>query len=143
MADLRRTIIILMALACVVTAIGIIHCHSNYYSYTQTWYSYRTGYTILFPILFSLTGFLLIEQLLITDGTLAPLNRLRIIYAFGAAIALIIFGIGAAIDASRYHYRERYESYYHSAIIAAVIAFIGGAIYIGEAVSRNRKSRII
>lgn len=29
------------------------------------------------------------------------------------------------------------------AIIAAIIAFVGAAVYIGEAVMRNRKSRII
>jgi hypothetical protein len=62
----------------------------------------------------SLTGFLLIEQILITDGTLAPLNRLRIIYAFGAGIALIVFGIGAAVAASqRYH---PYHTYHHGKI---------------------------
>jgi hypothetical protein len=107
----------------------------------------------------SLTGFLLLEQILITDGTVVPLNRLRIIYAFGAAIALFVFGIGAAVVASRGY---PYNNYYHSkhslnirsikkriclffldAIIAAVIAFIGAAVYIGEAVARNRKSRII
>ena len=108
----------------------------------------------------SLTGFLLLEQLLITDATLAPLNRLRIIYAFGAAVALLVFGISAAIVASRWYPTYPQYTYHHSkiflnkpkkedhfffigAIIAAVIAFIGTAIYIGEAVARNRKSRII
>jgi hypothetical protein len=110
----------------------------------------------------SLTGFLLLEQILITDGTVVPLNRLRIIYAFGAAIALFVFGIGAAVVASRGYNSYPYNTYYHSkhslnirsikkriclffldAIIAAVIAFIGAAVYIGEAVARNRKSRII
>jgi hypothetical protein len=108
----------------------------------------------------SLSGFLLIEQLLITDGTLAPLNRLRIIYAFAAAIALLVFGIGAAVVASRWYGTYPNSTYHHSkncllkllkktncllldAAIAAVIAFIGTAIYIAEAVARNRKSRII
>jgi hypothetical protein len=49
MADLKRTIIILMALACVVTVIGVIHCHINY-TYNVTWYSYRSSYSIIFPI---------------------------------------------------------------------------------------------
>ncbi len=62
----------------------------------------------------SLSGFLLIEQLLITDGTLAPLNRLRIIYAFAAAIALFIFGIGAAVVASRYYGAYPSYNYHHS-----------------------------
>lgn len=62
----------------------------------------------------SLTGFLLIEQLLITDGTVSPLNRLRILFAFGAAIALIVFGIGAAIVASRWYANYPYNSYHHS-----------------------------
>jgi hypothetical protein len=46
---------------------------------------------------------------MITDGTVAPLNRLRTIYTFAAAIALFVFGIGAAIVASRW-----YGSYPHS-----------------------------
>jgi len=58
----------------------------------------------------SLSAFLLIEQLLITDGTSAPLNRLRIIYSFGAGIALILFGISAAFVAHDWH-----RSYYHDA----------------------------
>jgi hypothetical protein len=33
--------------------------------------------------------------------------------------------------------------FFLDAIIAAVIAFIGAVVYIGEAVARNRKSRII
>ncbi len=49
MADLRRTIIILMAIACVVTVVGVIHCHVNY-PYTASWYGYRMGYSIIFPI---------------------------------------------------------------------------------------------
>ncbi len=111
-------------------------------------------------LVLSLTGFILLEQILITDGTITPLNRLRIIYAFGAAIALIIFGIGAVIVASRW-YGSYHQSYHHStflpilnsfkkncsfildAIVAAIIAFIGAAIYIAEAVMRNRKSGII
>ncbi len=65
----------------------------------------------------SLTGFLLLEQLLITDGTLAPLNRLRIVYAFSAALALLIFGIGAVVMIAR-SYNSRYNhSYYHSTIL--------------------------
>jgi hypothetical protein len=47
--DLKRTIIILMALACVVTVIGVIHCHFNYTQNT-TLTAYRMGYSIIFPI---------------------------------------------------------------------------------------------
>jgi hypothetical protein len=47
--DLRRTIIILMALACVITLIGVIHCHVNY-PYNPTLSAYRMGYSIIFPI---------------------------------------------------------------------------------------------
>jgi hypothetical protein len=65
-------------------------------------------------LVLSLTGFLLIEQILITDGTVSPLNRLRIIYAFGAAIALLVFGIGAAIAASRWYSTYPNYSYHHS-----------------------------
>lgn len=113
-----------------------------------------------------LTGFLLIEQLMITDGTVAPLNRLRTIYAFAAAIALFVFGVGAAIVASRWYSAAPYNAYQHSkiarflfllhtklthvtysfsigAVIASVIAFVGMAVYIAEALARNRKSRII
>ena len=68
-------------------------------------------------LVLSLTGFLLLEQILITDGTLAPLNRLRIIYAFSAAVALLIFGISAAIVANDWHNRYPRDSYYHSTII--------------------------
>ncbi len=64
----------------------------------------------------SLSGFLLIEQLLITDGTIAPLNRLRILYAIGAGIALLIFGIGAAIAASRWYNTYPNHTYHHSKI---------------------------
>jgi hypothetical protein len=67
-------------------------------------------------VVLTLTGFLLIEQLLITDGTVAPLNRLRTIYAFGAAIALFVFGIGAAIVASRYYGASSHDPYQHSKI---------------------------
>ncbi|UJR30948.1 hypothetical protein I4U23_018460 [Adineta vaga] len=141
MTDLRRIIIILMALACVITLVGVIHCQINGWAFT-TWYGYHTSYSIIFPILLSITSFLLIEQLLITDGTLAPLNRLRIVFAFGAAIALIIFGIGAAVTANRWSHYYR-DSNYHNAVVAAVIAFIGAVVYIGEAVARNRKSRIV
>jgi hypothetical protein len=49
MVDLKRTIIILMALACVLTVIGVIHCHVNN-SYAGYWYGYRTSYSIIFPI---------------------------------------------------------------------------------------------
>jgi hypothetical protein len=108
----------------------------------------------------SLTGFLLVEQLLITDGTLSPLNRLRIIYAIGAAIALFVFGISAAIVASRHYGNYPYGTYHRGKIrkfrlnqqhasptldaaLAAIIAFLGGAVYVAEAVARNRKSRII
>lgn len=111
-------------------------------------------------LVLSLTGFLLLEQLLITDGTVAPLNRLRIVYAIGAAIALFIFGISAAIAASRHYGNYPYGTYHRGKIrrfhlkqqhvcplsdaaLAAVIAFLGGAVYVGEAVARNSKSRII
>ncbi len=52
MADTRRTIIILMALACIITVIGVIHCHVNYPYVTAWygWYAYRTSYSIIFPI---------------------------------------------------------------------------------------------
>jgi hypothetical protein len=50
---------------------------------------------------------------LITDGTLSPLNRLRIVYAFGAAVALLIFGIGAAIVASRWYSAYPNYNYHH------------------------------
>jgi hypothetical protein len=62
----------------------------------------------------SVTGFLLLEQLLITDGTVAPLNRLRIIYAIAAAVALFIFGISAAIVASRWYNSYSNRTYHHS-----------------------------
>ena len=62
----------------------------------------------------SLTSFLLIEQLLITDGTLAPLNRLRIIYAIVATIALIVFGISASMVANRLSGYYGHQTQYHS-----------------------------
>ena len=77
-------------------------------------YEFNIKYIFFINLVLSLTGFLLIEQLLITDGTLAPLNRLRIIYAFGAAIALFIFGIGAAVVASRYYGTYPNQTYHHS-----------------------------
>ena len=98
---------------------------------------------------------------MITDGTVAPLNRLRIIYAFGAGIALFVFGIGAAIIASgRYAANtpiwiiivgfvlttiseHRNFAPCLDAVIAAVIAFVGMVVYIAEGLARNRKSRII
>ncbi|CAF1331326.1 unnamed protein product [Adineta ricciae] len=125
-----------MALACVTTVIGVIHCHVNGWSFNET-------YFFEIRLVLSVTGFLLIEQLLITDGTIVPLNRLRIIYAFAAAIALIVFGIGAAITANRLSNDYRYQSHYHNAVVAAVIAFIGAVIYLGEAIARNRKGAII
>ena len=51
---------------------------------------------------------------MITDGTVAPLNRLRTIYAFAAAIALFVFGVGAAIVASRWYSSSPYGAYQHS-----------------------------
>lgn len=141
MADLRRTIIILMAVACVIDFLGIVFCHTRY-PLVSSWYAYRFGYSVIFPVLLSLTGFLLIEQLLITDGTSSPLNRLRIIFAFGAGIALILFGISAAIVANDWH-RSYYHDAYQSAVIAAVIGFIGAGVYIAEAIFRNRKSGIV
>ncbi|CAF0868893.1 unnamed protein product [Adineta ricciae] len=140
--DLRRTIIILMAIACVITLVGVIHCHVNH-PLNEVFSAYRMSYSIIFPLLLCLTGFLLIEQLMITDGTVAPLNRLRTIYAFAAAIALFVFGVGAAIVASRWYSAAPYNAYQHSAVIASVIAFVGMAVYIAEALARNRKSRII
>ncbi|CAF2566950.1 unnamed protein product [Rotaria sp. Silwood2] len=113
--DLRRTIIILMALAAMINVIGVIHCHIDYPHNTPL-SAYRMSYSIIFPILLSLTVFLLIEQLIITDGTVAPLNRLRTIYAFAAAIALFIFGIGAAIVASRWYDSSSQDAYHHSKI---------------------------
>jgi len=53
---------------------------------------------------------------MITDGTIAPLNRLRTIYAFGAAIALFVFGIGAAIVASRWYGSTPHDAYHDSKI---------------------------
>jgi hypothetical protein len=47
--DLRRTIIILMALSCIITLIGVIHCHINY-PYNPTLSAYRISYSIIFPI---------------------------------------------------------------------------------------------
>lgn len=67
-------------------------------------------------LVLTMTSFLLIEQLMITDGTVAPLNRLRIIYAFGAAIALFVFGIGAAIIASGRYAANTHDMDYHSRI---------------------------
>jgi len=49
MTDLRRTIIILMVLACVVNVIGVIHCHAHY-PYVASWHAYQMGYSIIFPI---------------------------------------------------------------------------------------------
>jgi hypothetical protein len=74
----------------------------------------KSIYLFYINLVLSLSGFLLIEQLLITDGTLAPLNRLRIIYAFAAAIALLVFGIGAAVTASRYYGSYPNYDYHHS-----------------------------
>jgi hypothetical protein len=71
--------------------------------------------SIYFILVLTMTSFLLVEQLMITDGTVAPLNRLRIIYAVGAAIALFIFGIGAAIVASRWYGAYPIDAY-HSKI---------------------------
>ncbi|CAF0812301.1 unnamed protein product [Rotaria sordida] len=140
--DLRRTIIILMALACVINVIGVIHCHLNY-PYNSTLSAYRISYSIIFPILLALTGFLLIEQLIITDGTVAPLNRFRTIYAFVAAIVLFSFGIGASVLASRWYDSSPQDAYHHSAVIASVVAFVGMTVYFAEALARHRKSRII
>ena len=50
MTDLRRTIILLMALACVITVIGVIHCHVNHPYVTDWWYPYRMSYSVIFPI---------------------------------------------------------------------------------------------
>jgi hypothetical protein len=47
--DLRRIIIILMALSCVITIIGVIHCHVNN-PYNPTLSAYRISYSIIFPI---------------------------------------------------------------------------------------------
>jgi hypothetical protein len=49
MVDLKRTIIICMILACIITVIGVIHCHINH-PYIQGWYGYQIGYSIIFPI---------------------------------------------------------------------------------------------
>ncbi|CAF0885762.1 unnamed protein product [Didymodactylos carnosus] len=76
-------------------------------------------------------------------GTIAPLNRLRTIFAFVAAVALFVFGVLAAVEANRLW--SEYPTYHdhRNAVIAAVIAFVGMIIYILEAVARNRKSRIV
>ncbi|CAF0988620.1 unnamed protein product [Rotaria magnacalcarata] len=142
MVDLKRTIIILMAVATIVNVVGVIHCHINH-PYLTTWYGYQMGYSVIFPVLLALTGFLFLEQLLITDGTIAPLNRLRILYAFIAAAALLVFGISTAIVASGKYNSYAHDHYYRNAVLAALIAFIDAAVYISEAIARNRKSRII
>lgn len=49
MTNLRRTVIILMAIASIINAIGVIHCHADY-AYVTSWYAYRAGYSIIFPI---------------------------------------------------------------------------------------------
>ena len=49
MVDLRRTVIICMAIACVVDVIGVIHCHVHN-PYAGNWYYYQTSYSIIFPI---------------------------------------------------------------------------------------------
>jgi len=49
MADLRRTIIILMAVACVVDFLGIVFCHTRY-PQISSWYAYRFGYSVIFPV---------------------------------------------------------------------------------------------
>ena len=64
--------------------------------------------------MFTLTGFILIEQLLITDGTSPPLNRLRFVYAIVAAIALLLFGISASMVANRLSGSYVHQSQYHS-----------------------------
>lgn len=47
--DLKRTIIILMALACVINLVGVIHCYLNY-SYNSSLTLYQISYGIIFPI---------------------------------------------------------------------------------------------
>lgn len=60
---------------------------------------------------------------MITDGTVAPLNRLRTLYAFIAAIALFIFGIGAAVVASRWYGSSTSpNTYQHSMICLCLIS---------------------
>jgi hypothetical protein len=49
MVDLRRAVIICMAIACVVDVIGVIHCHVNN-PYITGWYGYQLSYSIIFPI---------------------------------------------------------------------------------------------
>ncbi|CAM4894649.1 unnamed protein product [Rotaria socialis] len=140
--DLKRTIIILMALACILDLFGLIHCHINY-PHNSSLSPYIISYSIIFPILLSLTAFLLIEQLLITDGTVAPLNRLRTIFAVAAAVTLFFFGIGTAILASRWYDAPTQNSYHRSAVIASAVAFADMTVYLGETLARNRKTRII
>ncbi|CAF1621925.1 unnamed protein product [Rotaria magnacalcarata] len=94
-------------------------------------------------LVLSLTGFLLIEQLLITDGTVAPLNRLRTIFAVAAAVTLFFFGIGTAILASRWYDAPTQDSYHRSAVIASTVAFVDMTVYFAETLARNRKTRII
>jgi len=92
----------------------VIQSFFLFVSYIEYIKFHENNLYIYINLVLSLTGFLLIEQLLITDGTVVPLNRLRIIYAFGAAIALIVFGIGAAVVASRWYDSYPYQSYHHS-----------------------------
>lgn len=72
-------------------------------------------------LVLTLSLFLLIEQLLITDGTVAPLNRLRTIYTFAASIALFVFGIGAAFVANRWYDSSSPDSYQHSTLDTSII----------------------
>lgn len=47
--DSRRTIIILMAVSCVITTVGVIHCHVDD-AYSTAMSTYRLVYSIIFPI---------------------------------------------------------------------------------------------
>ncbi|CAM4799850.1 unnamed protein product, partial [Rotaria magnacalcarata] len=139
--DLKRAIIILMALACILDLVGLVHCHINY-PQNSSFSAYIISYRIIFPILLSLTGFLLIEQLLITDGTVAPLNRLRTIFAVAAAVTLFFFGIGTAILASRWYDAPTQDSYHRNAlllgaVIASTVAFVDMTVYFAETLARN------
>lgn len=188
--DSRRTILILMAVSCVITTVGVIHCHVND-AYPTAMSTYRLAYSIIFPIckstslknsnrsstssfflflVLTMTSFLLIEQMMITDGTVAPLNRLRILFDIAAAIVLLVFGISATIVATRryasvanvidYHgtimmidfscdsmNKHRFIITFFSSVldgvIAAVIAFLGMMVYLIEGFIRYRKNRPI
>lgn len=68
-------------------------------------------------LVLTMTSFLLIEQMMITDGTVAPLNRLRILFDIAAASVLLVFGISATIVATRRYASVANVIDYHGTII--------------------------